>query len=192
MYRSRVLTIVLVLMVFLASCTPAKTNTPKVLLILQEYSESMDIVLKNEVGVMAKMIEDAGYKVVYSSKSGKTIGSGDSAITPDLKLSDVNIDDYVGLILPCMANSSISFDLEMTELVSAAAAAGMPIAAQRAAVKYLNAAQVSAVSYSDPKVVQEGKIITSGICPYAALKGLGKDETQELTQNFFEVLKSSS
>ena len=59
--------------------------------------------LTKEVGVMVDMLEKAGYKVVVASASGQPITGGATTLKPDLKLADVNVDDYAGIVLPCMA-----------------------------------------------------------------------------------------
>jgi protease I len=215
MSRYRLLTIIVVLLVFLEGCTQAETSTPaeaskdKVLLILQEQSEDMEFMLKNEVGVMVNNLEKAGFDVVFASPSGKPVVGGATTLTPDLKLADVKVDDYLGLILPCMAvDLELRRDPDAIRVVKEAAAIGKPIAAQLGGILTLSDAgildgkQFAMLSeasslvpngiYKGEGVVQDGNIITSGICPLMAKMGEGKDGTLELTQKFIDALKSTS
>ena len=86
---------------------PASPTAKQVLLIAQEQSKDMELMLTKEVGVMVDMLEKAGYKVVVASALGQPITGGATTLKPDLKLADVNVDDYAGLVLPCMAVPSI-------------------------------------------------------------------------------------
>jgi putative intracellular protease/amidase len=209
MLRHRVLTFLVIVLIFLASCSPGKSSDPKVLFILQEKSADMDFMLKDEVGVMATMLEQAGYKVVYASASGESLGSGDTSITPDLKLSDVKVKDYVGFVLPCMAHGADRLDDPDTDkILTEAQAAGKPIAAASGAIHTLQQAgildgkkfgtnqvelpDIHTGTYMGTVVVQDGNLMTSAFCPFAEKIGLGTNQTSELLQKFIEALKSST
>ncbi len=209
MSRHRLLLIVVVVLTLLVSCSPTSASKPKVLFILQESSESMNFVLKNEVSVMADMVKNAGFDVVYATSSGKSLGTADIVITPDLKLADVNVNDYVGLVLPCMV---VGVDRpaspETDKIVAEMAAAGKPIESASGAIFSLrnagvlegkqfatteqDASSITEGKYMGTGVVQDGNLITSGVCPYAQLLGVGKDETVELTQKFIDALKTAA
>ncbi|MCX6031361.1 MAG: DJ-1/PfpI family protein [Chloroflexi bacterium] len=188
---------------------PAKTGGKPVLLVAQEKSDDMELMLTKEVGVMVSMLEKAGYKVVVASASGQPITGGAATLKPALKLADVKVDDYAGVMLPCMG---VPMDPpkpppEAVRIAKEAVAAGKPVAAQVGGVTILDAAGVldgkkfamvadmkdviSRGSYVGEGVVQDGKLITSGVCPYIA-KFTGKpDGTAELTQKFIDLLASS-
>ncbi len=208
MSRSRIFIVTLVLLIFLVSCTSAKPSEPKVLFILQETSYDMDFMLKNEVSVMTTILEQAGYKVVYASASGKPIVDGNTSVTPDIKLSDVKVDDYVGFVLPCQAFGADRLDDSDTDkILTEAQAAGKPIAAAAGAIHTLkqsgildgkkfsaNEAELQGIDtgiHMGTDIVQDGNLITSAFCPFAERIGLGKDQTSELIQKFVESLKAA-
>lgn len=111
-----------ILLLFIVGCTPAPAATPvpcpapppaagapKVLLIAREHSLSMERTLSSEVGVMECQLQAAGLNVEVASATGKPIVGGAITLVPDVKLSDVNMVDYAGIILPCMA-VGVAFD----------------------------------------------------------------------------------
>ncbi len=168
----------------------------------------MNYMLTNEVGVMKDMLTKAGFKVVTASDTGQMLGSGDAALKIDLKIADVKMADYVGLIDPCMArNFNIQTSAGTLALIKDAVAQGKVVAAQLGGVRDLYQAGVLAgkqyayfedgsagyfkgAIYKGTRVVQDGKIITGGICPYMARDTGKKDTTDELTQKFIEALKA--
>jgi putative intracellular protease/amidase len=173
-----------------------------------EQSDDMELMLTQEVAVVVSMLEKAGYKVVVASASGDPITGGTTTLTPDLKLADVKVDDYVGFMFPCLA---VDMDLpppaEAVRIAKDAVAQGKPVAAQNGGVVTLSAAgalngkQFALLEdpgaympggiYKGTGVVQDGNIITSGTCPYMAkMTGL-KDGTPELTQKFIDLLVAS-
>jgi len=194
-------------------------SKPKVLMIPREgYSADIELMLNQEVGVMKRMLRSAGYTVEVATASGQTIVSPSMDLKPDMILVDVKKEDYVGFILPCMAVGGIPgppVAPEAVAIVKYAVAEGKPVAAQYGSVIILAQAEVlkgkKYAFFSDPLkptpwrkvidpkfvdaiysgrgVVQDGKIITSGTCPYLErLSGL-QDGTAELTQAFIDELK---
>jgi len=184
----------------------------KVLLILRETKGSYDqqFMGNNEAVVMKSMLEEAGFKVVIASASGRTFLRGDITLESDLKLAEVKIADYVGFIIPCMSlgrgrttRGARDPKPEEVAIAKQVVAKGKPVAAQRQGVAVLAQAGVlvgrkysfsSGVSF-DPRfaeaiyggegVVQDGNIITSAYCPfYDSL-----DQTAELTQAFIAELQ---
>jgi putative intracellular protease/amidase len=199
--------------------TPAPTPVPptatpvppkKVLLILStEKSQDLELMLTKEVGVMTSLIEKAGYKVVVASASGNPLVGSATTLKPDLKLVDVKVEDYAGLILPCLAPQEAGFKVlpDAAEIVKKAVAQAKPVAAQMVGVLTLAHAgvlsgkqfailsgyekNIPAGVYKGEGVVQDGNIVTSGICPYMAKAGKGQDGTTELTQKFIALLASA-
>ncbi len=182
------------------------TIPPKILLIMLEKSNDMELMLTDEVGVMISMLEDAGYKVIVASASGQPLVGGAKTVRPDMKLADVRVDDYAGIIVPCMSTAFEDKPSEAIEIVRKAVALGKPVAAQNSGVGILSDAGVMkgkqfAVGadfvnmvpggiYKGTGVVQDGLIITSGTCPrLAQITGL-PDKTSELTQKFIDILAS--
>ena len=192
----------------LKSASSATLAPKQVLLVAQEQSEDMELMLTKEVGVMVSMLEKAGYKVVVASASGQSITGGTTALKPDLKLADVKVDDYAGLVLPCMAvPDDWEPSPELVAIIEQAVAQGKPVAAQVAGVVTLAAAggvngkQYAFMEdlgayfpegvYKGTGVVQDGNIITSGTCPRMARETGRTDGTPELTQKFIDSLAIS-
>ena len=166
----------------------------QVLLIVNEHkSADLELMLTKEAGVMRDMLNQAGFKVVAATVSGQPLVAGSTTFKPDLKLSDVKGADYAGIIIPCMAAEEDPALLrEAVPIIKGAVAEGKPVAAQLGSVVILAKAGVLSgkkyafqkeyietepalkdAVYSGDGIVQDGKIITSGICPYMAKeKGL--------------------
>jgi putative intracellular protease/amidase len=174
--------------------TPAKTqNIPQVLLIPREVlSVDLDLMLTEEVGVMKTTLEKAGFKVAVATTIGLPIKSTTTTLKPDLMLSAVKADDYVGFILSCMAVGQLPappVSPLVVSIVKQALNQGKPVAAQSGSVLILAEAGVlvgkryafmvdplnpppqfslpkddrfTGAIYSGFNVVQDGNIITSG------------------------------
>jgi protease I len=190
----------------------------KVLLIPREgQSGNLDVMLKKEVGVMTDLLQKAGFKVLVANVSGQPIEGIMRTLKPDLKLSEVKVDDYVGVILPCMAVGLLPgppVSPVAVSIVKQAVEKGKPVAAALGSVYILAEAGVlkgrryafpddplielpgirkkdlrfEGAIYSGLGVVRDGRIITSGVCP--ATEGwLGRpDCTLELTRAFIAEL----
>jgi putative intracellular protease/amidase len=194
-----------------AMAAQAKAAPPKkvLLLITAETSQDMELMLTKEVGVMISLIEKAGYKVVVASVSGQPLVGSATTLKPDLKLADVKVEDYAGLILPSLASPAAGFKVppDAAEIVRKAVAQAKPVAAQMVGVitlaesGVLSGKQFAIFSvyekyvpdgiYKGEGVVQDGNIVTSGISPYTARTYRGQDGTTELTQKFIALLAST-
>jgi len=191
------------------SATQTKQHKGKVLMIVNENpSADLELMLTREVGVMKDMLQRSGFQIVVATASKRPLAAGNVKLQPDIGLRDVKVSDYRGLIMPCMAaNIGSAPPPEASAIVKEAAAKGKPIAAQTGSVvqlwqagvlkgkKYafgqgLGVPPLADATYSGEGVVQDGNIITSGICPHMA-KMIGKpDGTSELTQALIaELLK---
>ncbi|MFX0198909.1 MAG: DJ-1/PfpI family protein [Candidatus Hodarchaeota archaeon] len=183
---------------------------PKVLLIVREGSSvDKELMLTQEVGVMLTILSEAGFQVVVGTESGSPLTSETVNLKPDLTLDEVNIDEYEGVIMPCMG---ISFrdpaPPKSIELVKQAVANGLPIAAQVSSLSILAEAKIllgkkfaspydfaaqgdtryDGAQYIGRGVVQDGNIITSGTCPFMAkTRGL-PDGTPELTKLLIQLI----
>jgi len=175
------------------------------------------------------MLKDAGFEVVVATRSGMPIISSTSTLKPDKRLGQVNLNDYVGVVLACMAVGGIPgppIAPETLTIVQQAVASGKPVTAQMGSVVILAHAGVlkgkkytypsdptkfdptrpsGSVAALDPKfndaiysgrgVIQDGVIITSGVCPYVEkfTKQQGMidfvDGTPELTKMLITSLK---
>ena len=190
--------------------TVVAQDTPKVLLFITDGSPELEFMLTKEVGVMKKILEQSGIKVDIATVSGESISTGSVKLDTVLKLANVNTDDYSGFILPCMGVKERRDVPEMSAIVEKAVEAGKPVAAQLGGVKYLARAGVlkgkkysfrvevdlnmapefKGGIYSGTGIVQDGNIITSGVCPlWSRREGL-KDGTSGLTQALIEAIKA--
>ncbi|MGA2108178.1 MAG: DJ-1/PfpI family protein [Syntrophorhabdales bacterium] len=175
-------------------------DKPKVLLVAAETSERMEFMIEKEVWPMMKLLREAGYDVEVASETGTKLGSGPQELTPDMKLDQVKLDDYKGVLFPCMAGRGKPPQAAVA-LALSAYQKGMPIAAQNSGVFILAEAKIldgkkygffvplPIGMYQGHGVVQDGKIITSGSCPNATLYFKWPDGTPELTEAFIRVLK---
>jgi putative intracellular protease/amidase len=207
-----------------------QTGGSKVLLIPREgFSQDLDLMLTKEIGVMTSMLKEAGFEVVVATRSGMPIKGSSSTLKPDKRLDQVNLNDYAGVALACMAVGGIPgppIAPEAITIVQQAVASGKPVTAQMGSVIILAHAGVlkgkkyaypsdptkfdpakpsGSVAAFDPKfndavysgkgVIQDGVIITSGVCPYIekAAKERGMegyvDGTPELTRMLISSLK---
>jgi putative intracellular protease/amidase len=190
------------------ACSPAKSKNNQVLMIITEESDDVDLMLTREVGVMVDMLGKAGYQVVTATASGREVVGITKTLKPDKKLSDVKVEEYAGVIIPCMARSDGSpIPVGASKVINQAVAQNKVIAAQMGGVIMLYEAGVLKGKqfaileeikdryrdgiYMGEGVVQDGKIITSGICPYLEKQMGKKDGTVDLTQKFIDALQSS-
>ncbi|HLG85177.1 MAG TPA: DJ-1/PfpI family protein [Bradyrhizobium sp.] len=193
----------------------------KVLMIVREgYSTDLDLAIKMEVGVMDTVLKNAGYEVEVASTSGQPILGPTQKVEKVSRLSEINLSDYAGVIMPCMGVGMFPGPPVSPEAVAAvkkvlddgkpvAAAANASIVLAEAGVlkgkKYAYATdplnpgpqwagrtdkRFEGALYSGTGVVQDGRIVTSGICPILE-KVLGlPNGTVELTNKFVAALGS--
>jgi protease I len=203
-------TVILSLILVVAACNlyAEAQASGKVLLIAREGEvepEVLELMLTKEVGVMVSTLEKAGFEVAVASASGAPLKGTDTTVEPDMKLADVKVADYDGFIMPCMTVDALP--PEASQIVKQAVAAGKPVAAQFGAVYTLAEAGVLTgmryAIFTEPKdddrfagatyrgngVVQDGNIITSGICPYVAKQQNLTDGTPKLTQTLIDAMK---
>jgi putative intracellular protease/amidase len=213
---STIFTVILTITLFLPNaigCSNSQdvfsaTEKQRVLLIPRDENSS-DFMITEELGVMRSMLEDAGFKVDVATITGETYEGAEIVIDADASLSDVDITDYVGIIMPCMARGLPgNVYPEAVQLVEEAVANGIPVAAQFGAVVTLwKAGVLEDVRFAGPQmiansigeenfvgfgVVQDGNIITSGTCPHMAKSTGRPDGTQELTQKLIDTINASS
>lgn len=164
----------------------------KVLMVPREgYSADLDLMIKMEVGVMTILLKNAGFEVDIATTSGQPILGPTQKIEKVLRLSEINLNDYVGIIMPCMAVGMFPgppVSPEAVAVVKKVLADGKPVAA--AANSSIILAEAGVLKgkkyaflvdplkttetrkstdprfvdaiYGGPGVVQDGKIITSG------------------------------
>jgi putative intracellular protease/amidase len=138
-------------------------------------------------------------------------GVRSSALTPDLALADADMADYAGIILPCMAMEVEEPDLpEAQRLIREAVESGKPVAAQLGSVVTLaragvlegkkfayaeeflpTATALEGYEFGGQGVVDEGNIVTGGVCPYAAQTFDLEDTTPALTKALIAKISGS-
>jgi putative intracellular protease/amidase len=138
-------------------------------------------------------------------------------IEKDLSLSERQLEDYVGIIMPCMAVGSFPgppVSAEAMAIVKKAVDQGKPVAAEaNASILLAEAGLLKGKRYAlwrdpldaargttDPRyeggiysgdgVVQDGSIITSGLCPSLAREFGRESGTAQLTQTFIAAIGS--
>jgi putative intracellular protease/amidase len=185
----------------------------KVLMFLRDgESYDLDLMLKMEVGTMTMLLKKAGFQVDVASSSGQPLAGPHEKIEKVMRLSEVKLDDYMGIIIPCLNIRKGTVTPEAVEVVKKALADGKPVAAAMSAITILAGADLlkgkkyaffddplkrgspdlrfADAIYSGRAPVQDGKIITSGGCP-ASERYLGvQNRTLELTQMFIAAIKS--
>jgi putative intracellular protease/amidase len=217
---------ILAIMVFLAGVlsfpwSALGQSSSKVLMIPREgYSSDLDLMIKMEVGVMTTLLKRAGLEVDIATTSGQSILGPTQKIEKVARLSETNVDNYAGVIMPCMAVGMFPgppVPPEAVAVVKKALSDGKPVAAASNSSSILAEAGVlkgkkfayatdplnpgpewpkrtdrrfEGAIYSGPGVVQDGKIITSGICPNLQRTMAMQDGTIELTQKLIAVIGS--
>ena len=78
-------------------------ESQKVFMFVREGSRDLNLMLKDEVNVMRQMLENAGYVVDIATPADEPMVAESVTLMPTVKLADVNVSDYAGVILPCMA-----------------------------------------------------------------------------------------
>jgi putative intracellular protease/amidase len=172
----------------LAACADAG-QSPKVLMIVPDGSSGdLELMLTAEVGVMTNLLEQSGFEVVVASTSGEPLTAEHTTLTPDKTFADVRVADYAGVIVPCLAiDTDTPLNPAVAAIIQGAVAEGKPVAAQTSSVIMLakagvlsgkryayvaewagDASIVEGATYGGTGIVQDGKILTSGICPFAA------------------------
>jgi putative intracellular protease/amidase len=208
---------ILVSFMMSSSMAPAM-GLPQILLIPRESETyaSLDFMLIREVGVMQDMLQKAGFKVVVATTSGQPLEGFIKRLKPDLKLSQVRVEDYAGVILACLAVGffpGVPISPAAATVAKQAVTKGVPVAANAGAIYILaEAGALKGKRYSftqdlfnpypphkrDPRfegaiynghgIVQDGMIITSAICPVQENATGLRDGTPELVRMFIAVI----
>jgi len=209
MNRIRFLTVVGLVSLSFSNLHPACAQGGKVLLVAKDgESADLDYMLTHEVSVMTRMLEEAGFEVVVASPSGDPLVGEEQRLTPDLRLADAAVTGFDGIIMPCMAMAEEARLPELEKLLRETVAAGKPVAAQLGSVVQLARAgvlegrkfayveewrstvpELEGIEYGGQGVVEDGNVITSGVCPWAAQALNLEDTTPALTRAFIDRLK---
>ena len=153
---------------------------------------------------MISLLKDAGYTVHIASPSGQPFIGSKFTVRTELKLSEVVVEKYDGIIMACMSVGMPGpIPTETVDIVRKANSLGIPIAAQDAnayilsAAKLLNNVKYAFFSAIFPEGVYAGvgsicdkKIITSSGDPGSVWKGY-PDQTVLLTSLFIQAMKET-
>lgn len=193
----------------------------KVLMIPREgYSADLDLMIKMEIGVMRLLLKDAGLDVDVATSSGLPILGPTEKVTDIKWLRNINIDDYVGVIIPCMAVGGSTqpypaVSPDAIAIVTKALSDRKPVATNgNASVVLAEAGVLKGKKYSyvrDPLqptattpltlpafkdaiysgsgLVQDGLIITSGVCPTIEKTTGMENGTVKLTKAFIAAIQ---
>ncbi len=190
-------------------------DNPKVLLFITDGSRDLELMLTKEVVIMKEILEQSGFEVVIATLSAEPVSVDSLVIEPDLKLCDVNHDDYSGYIFPCMAppwEKIYDPNQEVVNFIKIISVEGKPMAAQTLSVadfakagilvdrKYAFTIDPDPEKYPEFKgaiykgegVIQDGNIITSGTCPWKTREYGKPDGTVELTQLLIKAIKGNT
>lgn len=182
---------------------PALAADTAVLMIPRLGSSDLEMALTKEVGVMIKLLENNGYRVVVATVTGKPLVTKKMTLIPELKLADANPADYIGIIMPCMNAGPNSVEPEAVAFIKKAARLKLPIAAQRGSVLVLNQAGLRdwendpqlkgdpLARYGGDGVFRNGNVITSGVCPFYEMETGKPDGTVKLTLAFIDCLREA-
>ena len=211
--RQQLRAIILSMAALFATGIALADSAGSVFMFVRDGSRDLDLMLREEVGVMTQMLEEAGYRVDIATASGEAMVASSTTLTPTVTLDEVDLGSYAGVVLPCMAPAR-GFEVpdEVTALTRQAVELGLPIAASRGSVETLAQAGglvdrryafASAVdvnerpeflggSFQGIGVIRDENISTAGICPLAA-RSLGEtDGTADLMVNFIASLNDRS
>jgi putative intracellular protease/amidase len=182
------------------------------------YSADLDLMIKMEIGVMRVLLKNAALDVDIATTTGLPIMGINEKVTDIKQLRKISIGNYAGVIIPCMAvgggtqpYSPVS--PEVIAIVKKALSDGKPVAANgNAPATLAEAGVLKGKKYSfvrDPLkptqtapafpafqdaiyggsgLVQDGLILTSGVCPTLE-KVLGMENgTVKLTKAFIAAV----
>ncbi len=215
MKRISYLAVAAVLSAATMACAPAEEHaedqTKRVVMIVPEDSSAdLELMLTAEVGVMKSLLEAAGIEVDVATGSGEPLVAEHTTLTPDLAYGAVDMSAYDGVAMPCMAaaEGARAMPPELEDMIREAVAEGKPVAAQTAAIRVLaelgllsgkryayreaaaaNVAEFEDAILSGDGIVQDGNIITSAICPYAAREMELHDGTTQMTEALIAQLR---
>ncbi len=185
----------------------------KVLMVVREgkFLGEVELMLNDEVGVMTGLLSKAGFELKIGSPSGQLIVAGTKTLRPDARLSEVKMAEYEGFLIPCVSLMD-GFPDTFVPMIKDAIAKGKPVAAQTGGVfalakagvlsgkKYAgvkvpnkkNYPEVQDAIYAGDGIVQDGRLITSAVCPMTAKSTGLPDGTTRLMEAFIAELRKNS
>jgi putative intracellular protease/amidase len=176
-----ILAVVMTVILLAPAVATAQAKLGTVLVLAREKSMDMEYFIKNEVTMMIEGVKKAGYEVRVATPSGKSIEVGSARLESNLKLSDVQVQDYVAILIPCMGAGDYAVPQECLRIVQDADLKGIEIAAQHSSEVLAPAGLTKTykIAYA-PGVVIDRNLITSYNCPYTALSNHRPVDTENL------------
>ena len=124
--KSKILALMVLLCVLVAGQTLDAQSKGKVLMILRtSYPGLEDLMLTKEAQVIRTTLNKAGFQVLTATATGELIKGSKTSLQPDVKLDDVRVSDYVGVIVPCMGSNDLPIP-RAVEIVEQAWQLGKP------------------------------------------------------------------
>jgi len=159
--------------------------------------------LQFEVVAIKEVLQKTGYQVVMASESGNNLVGEKVVIKPDVLFNAITINDYSGIVIPCLSlEGRAVLGTNIVGVVKIAYDNGIPIAAQHNGVYILYAAgllsgkkfamhanRLTDGIYSGTGVVRDGLLITSGTCTYIASETKRPDGSIELAIKLIEAMQ---
>jgi len=165
-------------------------NPKPVLILVRIDSINLDLSLEQELGVIVDSLDRYRMKYKIATLDGGQISAGGKIISADQKFSDVRVQDYRAIIVPCMGSGRFPVPPDMVAVLKAAYNEKLFIAAQHSEEIFKPAALGLYVGTSkSPGVVVDGKFITSYNSPTAAQINHKPCDTGNLILTLYNALK---
>lgn len=189
-----------VLLLAVLAWSPGCSSRPRIVMLVRA-SATMEFMIPNEIRPMIERLTAAGYQVDIASETGEKIKAGKEKLAPDCSFAQVDLNRYVGLVVPCCASGPMPKPNTEAAIRIARLAIErkLPIAAQYSGIDLLVIAGLPketrlARSYlfasaeTGPGVVQDGNLVTSGTCPWMARYQNSSQMTEALMTQYIALL----
>jgi outer membrane protein assembly factor BamB len=201
--KKLVITALLVGVLSAVSVLGAEPRGRVLVILYRSDRDFVEMAMSRELGAIRRALENAGFDVVTATASGEHIEGAVKSFQPDLGLADVRVENYVGVVVPCMVSNDPP-DARAVSIVRQAWRLGKPVAAQDGGIPTLRDAGVldgrhfaadaqssslfPGALYSGTGVVVDGNLVTSGTCPFKADERNLPDGTAEMARKFISLL----
>jgi len=187
----KILALYLLCIAYLFAANANVMGSPTVLMLAREKSIDMQFFLQKEALPMIELLTEAGFKVDVATQTGKSIEYEGIRLDCNVKLSEVHLDDYIALLVPCMGAQDYAVSGDWVALLREADSKGIIIAAQHSLEMLSPAGLIKGRKVSmSPGIKIDGNLITSYNCPYTAVSTRKPIDTDELIRNLVEVIKN--
>jgi putative intracellular protease/amidase len=211
--------VILVLAVSFSSQAFGQGRSKVLMIPREGFSQDLDLMIKMEIGVMRVLLKNAGLDVDIATSSGNSILGPTEKVTDIKQLGNVKMEDYAGVIIACMGvgggnQPPPAASHEAMAIVKKAISEGKPVAANGNAPYVLAEAGVLKGKkysymrdpllrteraptipafqdgiYSGSGLVQDGLIITSGVCANIERTSGMENGTVKLTKAFIAAVQ---